>query len=314
MMEFADRPLLLLVLFAIPAALLLWYRRRERAFAVPTVSTFDALSPTLRQRALVVLPVLRVMAIVLVVIGLARPRIGEADAVVPAEGVDIALSLDLSSSMDIAFDRGGQSRLQVTKSVVREFIKGRENDRIGLVVFRDDAFALAPPSLDYDALDTIIRDLDASFLPDGTGIGVGLASALTMLQDSNAASRIVILLTDGEHNADSIRPEAAAELAAALNIRVYTIGVVADSATGRGVDEQLLRHVADTTGGRYFVADTAEDLADVYDEIGKLETSRVGGEEFERFREFGPWFLVAAAALVLLELILRSTWLRRPPA
>jgi Ca-activated chloride channel family protein len=135
-----------------------------------------------------------------------------------------------------------------------------------------------------------------------------------MLQDSNAASRIVILLTDGEHNADSIRPEAAAELAAALNIRVYTIGVVADSATGRGVDEQLLRHVADTTGGRYFVADTAEDLADVYDEIGKLETSRVGGEEFERFREFGPWFLVAAAALVLLELILRSTWLRRPPA
>lgn len=313
-MEFANTPLLLLALLAIPVALLLWYRRRERAFALPTVSTFDAFQPTLRQRALVVLPVLRLVAVLLLVTALARPRIGEADAVAPAEGVDIALSLDLSSSMDIAFDRNGQSRLQVTKEVVREFIRGRENDRIGLVVFRDDAFALAPPSLDYEALDTIVRDLDAGFLPDGTGIGVGLASALTMLQDSNAASRIVILLTDGEHNAESIRPEAAADLAAALKIRVYTIGVVADSSAVKGIDERLLRHIADTTGGRYFVADTAEDLAVIYDEIGKLETSRVGGEEFERFREYAPWFLAGAAALVLLELMLRATWLRRPPA
>lgn len=313
-MEFANTPLLLLALLAIPVALLLWYRRRERAFALPTVSTFDAFQPTLRQRALLVLPVLRVVAVLLLVAAIARPRIGEADAVVPAQGVDIALSLDLSSSMDIAFDQNGQSRLQVTKEVVREFIRGRENDRIGLVIFRDDAFALAPPSLDYEALDTIVRDLDAGFLPDGTGIGVGLASALTMLQDSNAASRIVILLTDGEHNAESIRPEAAADLAAALNIRVYTIGVVADSTAVKGIDERLLRHIADTTGGRYFVADTAEDLAVIYDEIGKLETSRVGGQEFERFHEYGPWFLAGAAALVLLELLLRATWLRRPPA
>lgn len=311
-MEFADRSLLLLALLVIPAALLVWYRRRERAYAMPAVSTFGTFRPTLRQRALVFLPVFRLVAIVLLVIAIARPRIGEADAVVPSEGVDIALSLDLSSSMEVAFGGGGQSRLQVTKEVVREFIKGRENDRIGLVVFRNDAFALAPPSLDYDALDAIIRDLDGRFLPDGTGIGVGLASALTMLQDSHAASRIVILLTDGEHNAESIRPEAAADLAASLNIRVYTIGVVDDTRTARGIDEELLRHLATTTGGRYFVADTGEDLADIYEEIGTLETSRVGGEEFERFREFGPWFLGAAAALLLLELLLRATWLRRP--
>jgi len=313
-MEFADRSLLLLAVLVVPAALLIWYRRREHAYAMPSVAAFAVLRPTLRQRVLVFLPVLRLLAIVLLVAAVARPRIGDADAVVPAEGIDIALSLDLSSSMDVAFSDAGQSRLEVTKAVVREFIKGRENDRIGLVVFRNDAFALAPPSLDYDALDAIISEMDGRFLPDGTGIGVGLASALTMLQDSHAASRIVILLTDGEHNAESIRPEAAAELASALNIRVYTIGVVDDQMTARGIDEPLLRHIATTTGGRYFVADTGEDLAGIYEEIGSLETSRIGGEEFERFREYGPWLLTAAVTLVLLEMLLRATWLRRPAA
>jgi Ca-activated chloride channel homolog len=313
-MEFADRLLLLLALLVIPAALLLWFRRRERSYAVPSAVSLTGLRPTLRQKALLLLPGLRIVAILLLVVALARPRSGDAEAIVPSEGIDIAISLDLSSSMEVAFGRGGRSRLDVTKDVVREFIKGRQNDRIGLVVFRNDAFAVAPPSLDYDALDIIIRDFDAGFMPDGTGIGVGLASALTMLQDSTAASRIVILLTDGEHNAESIRPEAAAELAASLRIRVYTIGVVDDVRRVRGIDEPLLRHMATSTGGRYFVADSGEDLAEIYQEISLLETSRISGEQFERFHEYGPWLLAAAAALILLEIALRATWLRRPPA
>ena len=161
----------------------------------------------------------------MLVIAVAGPREGDADAIVPGEGVDIALALDISTSMDQQFT-AGQSRLEATREVVREFIKSRKDDRVGLVVFQEDALALSPPSLDYRALDKMVAGLESGLLRDGTGIGVGLAQALNMLQDSTAASRIVILLTDGEHNADSISPEKAAELAVSLKIRVYTIGVV----------------------------------------------------------------------------------------
>ena len=211
---------------------------------------------------------------------------------------------------------GDSTRLDVTREVIREFIKGRENDRIGLVVFQKDSMPLSPPSLDYAALDRMIADLESGLLPDGTGIGVGLADALNMLQDSTAASRIVILLTDGEHNADSISPEAAADLAVALKIRVYTIGVVSgDSPFGRQeIDEELLQEIADRTNARYFAASSPQALADVYEEIGKLETSRISRESFERFTEMAPWFAATAAGLLLLELVLRGTLLRRSPA
>lgn len=314
-MDFANPYLLALSILAVPVlALALW--RRRSAVAVPTATGLGAVPITFRLRAARALPFLRVAAIVLLAISLARPRVGQANAVVPAEGIDIALALDVSSSMtDEMPGAAGKSKLEVTKSVIRNFIDGRQNDRIGFVVFQKEALALSPPTLDYKALDSIVEQTDSGILPDGTAIGVGISSALNMLRDSNAASRIVILLTDGEHYASSISPEAAADLAAALKIRLYTIGVVdRGGIRDSGVDEERLKTIAETTGGKYYAADSPTALADVYQEIGQLETSRVGREHFERFTEYAPWFAGAAAAVVAVELLFSATWLRRMPA
>ncbi|MFN8616426.1 MAG: VWA domain-containing protein [Dehalococcoidia bacterium] len=234
---------------------------------------------------------------------------------VPGEGVAYRPRVRLPEFDGPAL-ASGKTRLDASKDVIREFIKNRQNDRVGFVVFQQDALALSPPSLDYQALDRMVASLQSGLLPDGTGIGVGLATALNMLQDSTAASRIVILLTDGEHNADSISPEKAADLAVSLHIRVYTIGVVSDISPGRNpeIDEELLTAIADRTDGKYFVADSPQALQDIYDEIGSLERSRVGRESFEGFTEYAPWFAAGAALLLALELTLRGTALRRAPA
>jgi Ca-activated chloride channel family protein len=234
---------------------------------------------------------------------------------VPAEGIDIALVIDTSSSMTASRLGNDQNRLEATRDVVRDFIGGLENDRVGVVSFAETALALSPPTLDYDALDDIVASLETGLLPDGTAIGLGIAEATNMLRDSSAASRAIILLTDGQHNEDSIGPQEAASLAAAINVRLYTIGVIQPGTAGRnvGVDEELLEAVAEQTGGRYFAADTPEKLAEVYEEIGQLEKSGVGRERFESFTELVPWFVLPAALLLAAELLLRATWLRRNP-
>ena len=312
-MQFAAPAALALAVLALPVFLLARTRSR-RLVRIPSTALLAGAPASLRLRLLPFLPILRVLAIVALAVAVAGPRVGDANAVVPSQGVDIALSLDISSSMNTS-GFGGATRLEGAKKVIRDFIKGRADDRIGLVVFQRDALPLAPPSLDYQALDRMVSQIESGLLPDGTGIGVGLGSALNMLRESTAASRIVILLTDGEHNADSISPEAAAQLATALKIRVYTVGVVSTNASGRSeIDEKLLQAIADRTNGKYFKANNPQALADVYAEIGKLETSRVGRERFERFTQLAPWFAGAAAALLLADLMLRGTWLRRNPA
>lgn len=311
-MELAYPLALALAALALPVAWLA--RRKARGYSVPSAGPLLAARPGFRLRAARALPVLRVLAVVLLAIAIAGPRRGDASTIIPGEGIDIALALDISSSMNQRF--GSDTRLEVTKQVVQEFINERENDRIGIVVFQKDALPLTPPSLDYEALDRMVADLESGLLPDGTGIGVGLSSALTMLQESTAASRVVILLTDGQHNATSISPEEAAELAVALRIRVYTIGVVSEDTFDRSreIDEELLQDIAERTDGRYFVAASPEELSEVYEEIGSLERSRVGRESYDQFTELAPWFAAGAAALLLLDLLLRATWLRRAPA
>ena len=315
-MRFADPWLLMLALAAAPLALARW-KRPAPAIAVPFAGGLDAVPVSWRVRARRLLPVLRVAAVLLLVASVARPRAGEAEALVPAEGVDIALAVDLSSSMAASSFGGGRTRLDAARDVIREFVASRERDRVGLVVFQRDALPLAPLTLDRDALDAVIAELDSTFLPDGTGIGVGIAAALSLLEESGAASRIVILLTDGRQNVESIGPAEAAELAAALRVRVYTIGIVERDGergvTDPGVDVELLESIAGRTDAAYFEAASPDDLARVYDEIASLETSRVGGETFARHRELGPWLLAAGAALLLVELALGRTWLRGMP-
>ena len=311
-MQFADPLAFLLAGLALVVLLPLAWQRRA-GVPIPSAGGLAALRPTLRLRLLPLLPLLRMGAVVLLAVAIARPRVGDVNALVPARGVDIALAFDVSSSMEAADLAPGKNRLEATKEVIREFIRNRQEDRIGLVVFQRDALALSPPTRDYAALDRLMADIESGIVVDGTGIGVGISSALNMLRDSSAASRVVILLTDGEHNATSISPEAAAQLAAALGIRVYTIGVISPGRAD-GVDEERLRGIADLTGGRYFVADSQAALAGVYDAIGRLETSQLGGTRYERFTELAPWFLVGAATLLVLDVALRATWLRRLPA
>lgn len=308
-----------LLLFPLGVALLLLIRRQPRPIAVPSLAGVKGLRPGWKVRMRRMLPVLRVLAIGLIALGLARPREGEATTIIPSEGLDIAVSMDISGSMtQSSFGPDRVDRLEGAKLVLRDFIAERPDDRIGMVVFQKDAIPLAPPTLDHEALDAIVADIDTGLVEDGTAIGLGIGVAVGMLEQSEAASRVVILLTDGQHNQDSLGPLEAARLAEAAGVRVYTIGITAPGTSSsvaiNSVDGELLTRVAELTGGQYFEASSVDDLAGVYEEIGTLETSGLARERFIAYREFGPWLLAAAALLLALEITLRSTVLGRASA
>jgi Ca-activated chloride channel family protein len=194
--------------------------------------------------------------------------------------------------------------------VISDFIEAREEDRIGLVIFRSSTLVLSPLTLDYEALAELVGRVNEVNLDDGTAIGIGLSEGLNLLRESRARSRVAILLTDGEQNAGSVQPLEASRIAESLGIRVYTIGVIAEGARSGGglnVDEEALRQMAEVTGGRYFPAESEEGLAQIYESIEELEKSRVGRPQFGAYEELAPYFLAAALLLLALEVGLRST-------
>jgi Ca-activated chloride channel family protein len=310
-----------LLLFALLPALAWWQLRRRHAGGALTLASLRLVSdlrPTWRARHRWVLPTLRLLALALLVLALARPQVGQAGSVVPAEGIDIVLALDVSGSMTEA-TLGDKTRLDVAKDVLDGFIAGRENDRLGLVTFRSQSLVLSPLTLDYEALQQLVDRADESPMPDGTAIGLAVADSLNLLRESRARSRVVILLTDGENNRFEVEPLAAARIAATLKIRVYTIGVVDAPPEGTmprpdlNVNEQALRQMAEVSGGRYYRADSPDTLASIYKEIGNLEKSRVSRERFSAFDERSALFVVPALALLGLELLLASTVFRKVP-
>jgi Ca-activated chloride channel family protein len=255
---------------------------------------------------------LRVLAVLLLVVALARPRQGLALEVIPEEGIDIVVALDVSSSM-VERTPDGVTRLEAAKTVVEDFVASLDGDRIGLVVFQSRAIAMSPLTLDHDAIARAVQNMSPGLVPDGTAIGLGLAESLNLLRDSPARSRVVVLLTDGQNNAGEVTPVAAADLASVLGIRVYTVGFLAAPGNPTNIDAAVLAEIAEKTGGRTFDAATGEELAEAYDEIGQLERSLIGEREFTVYREFGPYLAAAALALLVHEAVLRSTWLRRHP-
>ncbi len=271
--------------------------------------------PTWRIRHRWLPTALRAVALGLVVVALARPQTGRAETELPGRGIDIVLVLDTSSSMELGFSRDGATRLATAQNVIRDFISGREEDRIGLVVFRDESLVLSPLTLDYDALQRLLENVRQPNLADGTAIGLGLGEGLNLIRDSRARSRVVVLLTDGENNNRTLEPLAAARVAESLGIRVYTIGLIDEASrrSGRGVnvDERALREIADLTGGRYFPAESEAALAAIYASIDELEKSRVGRPRFAAFNELAVYFLIAALALLAAETGLRTTVWRR---
>jgi len=268
----------------------------------------------------------QVMAIAAFTIVLARPQSSSNWENVTTEGIDIMISLDISSSM-LARDFS-PDRLEAAKDVAMEFISGREYDRIGLVVFAGEAFTQCPLTTDRAVLLNLFRDIESGMIQDGTAIGNGLATAVARLKESEAISRVVILLTDGENNSGEIAPVTAAEIAKTFGIRVYTIGVGTVGTapypvqTPYGVqlrdmevkiDEETLREIASITDGKYFRATSNTKLEEIYTEIDELEKSKIEVREFSRrSEEFLP-FALAGILLMVFSLLLRLTVFRSIP-
>jgi Ca-activated chloride channel family protein len=307
---FAD-PNLLLLLLAIPVVLLFKRRTGEGngAGGFSNVALVAGFRPTWRLRYRWVPTFVRAGAIALLIVALARPQVGEADSELAGQGIDIALVLDTSGSMTTETLTPDDSRIDVAKRVLVDFIDGRTTDRLGLVIFRAGSIVLSPLTLDYDALTEITDSVEEVNLPDGTAIGVGLSDALNLLRESRARSRVAILLTDGENNAGDINPLASAQIAKTLGVRVYTIGVIEQGA--RTVDERALREMAELTGGRYYPASSEAALEAIYAGIEQLEKSRIERTQFALYKEQAVYFLAAAVCLLAVELLLRNTLWRQ---
>lgn len=311
---------LALVLLAGVAALAWWqWRVRRSAPAVP-LSTLD-LTParrTWRQRLRPVVPALRLMALALVVVALARPQGARVSAATAAEGIDIVLALDTSSSMQIA-DPGERPRIEIAQEALLDFVESRPDDRLALLAFRSRSLVLSPLTLDHRALADFVREAGRIEIDDGTAIGLAVADSLNLLRAATGPSRVVVLLTDGENNQRLVEPMQAARLAQALGVRLYTVGVVDEPAAGSerarrlNVDETALRRMAEITGGQYFRATDAGELEGIYRHIGALETSRAERAIPATYRELGPWLIVAALCMIAADLTLGAGWLRRFP-
>ena len=271
----------------------------------------------------------RLVIIGLIILGLARPQSGTRKQEITTEGIDIMMVMDVSSSM-LAEDFKPKNRIEAAKDVAEEFIHGRTNDRIGLVIFAGEAFTQCPLTLDYGVLTELIDKVQVAPRDwDGTAIGNGIATAVMRLKDSKARSKVIILLTDGRNNAGEINPLTAAQVAQTFDIRVYTIGAgtrgsalypVDDPLFGRRyvsmpveIDEDLLRKVAAQTNGQYFRATDTEKLRQIYQEINEMEKTKIEVKEFTKYKELFVNYAGAGLALLLLELLLLNTWLRKLP-
>jgi Ca-activated chloride channel family protein len=272
--------------------------------------------------------ILRMMGLSLLIVALARPQTRLSWQNMQAEGIDIVMSMDLSPSM-LARDLK-PNRLEAAEEVAIDFTDGRPNDRIGLVIFSGEAYTQCPLTIDHSVLKSLLLEVEPDFLPEGTAIGLGLATAVNRLRESKSASKVVILITDGENNVGNVSPLTAAEIAQLYGIRVYTIGVgtrgVAYSPVYRypngqfafdyaevRIDEGLLKQIASMTGGQYFRATNNEALAGIYKKIDELEKTRFDATEFrKRKEEFWPLAFLALL-LFCFEWFLRNTLMRSIP-
>jgi len=277
-------------------------------------------------------PVLKYAVLVLMVIAVARPQLGTLQTTVKTKGVNIVLAVDLSESMAaLDFKENGETvnRLTAVKGVIRDFIPTRENDRIGMVVFGSHAYTQLPLTRDYNAVSTVLEDLEIGAAGKSTAIGDAMGISLKRLADIPSRSNIIILLTDGRSNSGEVSPDTAARIAVERNVKIYTIGVgtrgrvpflINDRVFGQryvyqrvDIDEETLQSIADQTGGLYFRAENVEGLRKIYDTIGEMEKSEVKMKQFAVYDELYMYFLWAAFALLGLWVTLINTrYLRLP--
>lgn len=269
---------------------------------------------------------LRTVALTMLIIAIARPRSSSQMEKIDTEGIDIVMAMDVSTSM-LARDFD-PDRISAAKDIAIEFISQRPSDRMGIVVFAGESYTQCPLTTDRATLINLMKEIETGLIEDGTAIGNGLATAVARMQGSDAKSRVIILLTDGVNNSGEITPQTAADIAKTYGIRVYTIGVGANGTapypvmTPWGVqmqnveveiDEDLLKNIAETTGGRYFRATDNTKLSEIYSEINKMEKARTTIDSFPVYKELFVGFALVALACLLLEMILRLFVIRRLP-
>jgi Ca-activated chloride channel homolog len=329
---FADSfayPWVLWLLLLIPALAFIYWRRRKTMVTEVTFSSvlpFDHMPGSLREKLRDIPVALRLLALALFIVALARPQSVSSKENVSTEGIDIVLLIDISGSM-LAEDFT-PNRMMAAKQVAEEFIDGRSSDRIGLVIFSAESFTQCPLTTDYPVLKTLLKEVKNGMIADGTAIGLAIANGVNRLKDSKAKSRVMILLTDGVNNRGEIDPITAAKIAATYGIRVYTVGVGAQGEapypveTPFGIqrrmipvdlDEKALTAVADMTGGKYYRATDNRKLKAIYKEIDQLERTRIEVTAYKRYSEkFYTWLLLGLVALCF-EIGLSSTVLKKIP-
>ena len=320
----------LFFLLILPLLHVLWYffsKKNTENVVSFSNTTFFSSSKSIKERLIHLPYLLQILSICLIIISLARPQTTKSWEESKTDGIDIIIAMDISGSM-LAQDLK-PNRLDASKRIAIDFISKRQNDRIGLVVFSGESFTQCPLTTDYNTLINLFNDLEYGMVDDGTAIGDGLGNAINRLINSNAKSKIVILLTDGENTKGKISPITAADIAASdsINIKVYTIGVgtkgmarspVAIDVNGRFVydyvevkiDEKTLKEIANKTGGEYFRATNNESLEGIYNTINKLETSEIESIKFNTKTEEFYLFSLIALGIFLLSFILKITYLR----
>jgi len=332
---FLASPIFLSLYILLPLlAIYLWSQHKRGKLPVIRFSNIDAVRQLPRTYAVKLLPMLKItrfVVIALLIFVLARPQLSQSQQHRFAEGINIFLALDVSDSMR-AEDAKDTNRLQTAKSVIRDFLKLRQNDRIGLVVFSGESFTLCPLTMDYSVLIGLLENVEVEMggqLQQGTAIGDAIATTTQRLRTSDTKTKIVILLTDGENNAGTIDPETAAMLAKSFNIRVYTIGLGKEGGTripyedttfGKRytdiltyLDEATLKLISNTTEARYFRATDSQSLKHVYAEIDQLEKTKFKVITYTEHTELAAYFLIPAALLLGLEILLGNTILRKIP-
>lgn len=333
MMNFAEikfaYPALLWLLLAIPV-LALWYwkfgRNRQASFRYSSLKLLEHYRPTLRERLRHLPYALRLLALALLIVALARPQSFSSGENIYTEGIDIALLLDISGSM-LAEDFR-PNRIGAAKEVIDEFIQARKSDKIGLVIFSYESFTQCPLTIDYRVLRGLLKEVKSGMIQDGTAIGTAIANGINRLKDSKAKSKVIILLTDGVNNSGEVDPITAAQIAKTFGIRIYTIGVgtlgeapypfqtpfgIRYQNVPVEIDEAVLKKIAALTNGKYYRATNNRTLENIYSQIDRLEKTKVEVTSYRNARELFYGWLFAALVLLLAETILSRTYLRKVP-
>ncbi len=309
--------LLLLVIIPIVIFWQIW-RKPQREVDV-RMSDLSAFTDSKLDWISLIYPILRALAFTLLTIAIARPQQTLKEEEINAEGIDIMIAMDVSLSMQAQDFK--PDRMTVSKSLAQDFVLKRTYDRIGLVIFGGESYSQSPLTTDHQIVNTFLSQLQAGMLGDGTAIGMGLASSLNRLKESESKSKVIILLTDGVNNSGYIDPYQAANIAKELGIKVYSIGIGSNGfANGGGrfnrrarveLDEKLLYHIANESGGYYYRAESSEDLESIYNAIDQLEKTKIEVNVMKRYTEEYRPFLIGGLLILLLEFLLSHTFIRK---